>query len=98
MTESRLQHLIIGFLKDKGAYVIKTKPQPGIPVGCPDVIALYLDQWLAIEVKKDPKAPDRPGQKPTREFLRKNNYFVYRADPENWPTIKTELDDKFFCL
>lgn len=96
MTESRLQQTIIRFLKDHGCYVIKTKPQPGIPVGCPDIIGLYMDQWLAIEVKKSAKAADRPGQKPTREFLRQNNYFVYRADPENWAEIKEELIAKFF--
>lgn len=96
MTESRLQHLIIGFLKDNGCYVIKTRPQPGIPVGCPDIIGLYKDKWLAIEVKKSPKAPFRAGQEATLEFLGKNNIFVFVAHPENWPEIKTHLSKRFF--
>lgn len=94
--EGALQKKIIKWLKENGAYVIKTKPQPGTPVGCPDVIALYLDQWAALEVKKAANAKDQPGQKATQAFLRKNNYFVYRVHPDNWPEIKQELADKFF--
>lgn len=96
MTESRLQHLIVGWLKDQGAYVIKTKPQPGVPVGCPDIIGLYKSKWLAIEVKRSAKAPYRVGQEATLKHLNSQNWWVFTANPESWPEIKRTLAELFF--
>lgn len=97
MTESRLQHLIIGWLKDKGAYVIKTKPQPGTPTGCPDIIALFGDRWAAIEVKKSENASFRPGQKPTLAYLSAfNGWLVFVCYPDNWPDVKQQLGERLF--
>lgn len=95
--EKKLQSKIIKFLKDNGAYVLKTTPVPGIPVGCPDIIALYGNTFAAIEVKADPTSRYRPGQGETLDFLRRGSSFVYRADPTTWPGIKAELELLFFC-
>lgn len=91
MSEADLQAKIIKWLKAQGVYVIKTKPGPGTPVGCPDIIGLYKDLWLAIEVKKGEDAPFQPGQQYTLDLLRKMNPWVYVANPENWETIREEL-------
>lgn len=98
MTESRLQHLIIGWLKDMGAYVIKTKPQPGIPVGCPDIIAFYNGHTVFIEVKATSKSEYQNGQKATHDFLRQQNFEVFVAHSENWQEIKQILSKSFFHL
>lgn len=95
MTEAELQTQIIKWLKDRGCYVIKTRVLPGVPVGCPDIIALCGDKWLAIEVKKSAKAPFRPGQQATLQHLKKSNTFVYVAHPENWPIIRDEIVAQF---
>lgn len=93
--ESKLQSDIIRWLRDVGCYVIKTRPGPGMPVGCPDVIALYKDKWMAIEVKAKPKASFQPGQQMTIQRLLAGNIFVYVANPENWSIIKQEIIDGF---
>lgn len=94
--ERRLQTKIIRWLKGQGAYVIKTRPGAGTPVGCPDIIFLFKNRWGAIEVKADERARWQPGQKPTLLFLRGQNDFVYKVYPENWDEIKSELSSGFF--
>jgi Holliday junction resolvase len=93
--EAKLQSKIIRWLKDQGFYVIKTRPGPGMPVGCPDIIALYDNRWLAIEVKADIKSSFRVGQLQTLQHLKQDNRFVYVANPENWPGIRDEILAQF---
>lgn len=95
MTETQLQSDIAKWLRVHGVYVITTRVLPGVPVGCPDIIGLYQNKWLVIEVKKAPKAPFRPGQQATLLQLKKGNTFVYVANPENWLIIKQELSAQF---
>lgn len=95
MTEAQLQSKIISWLKDNGCYVIKTRVLPGVPVGCPDIIALYKDRWLGIEVKRAANAPFRQGQKATLSYLKNGNQFVYTANPENWDSIREEIVAQF---
>lgn len=80
--EARVQQKLIKFLKEQGCYVIKTKPGPGTPVGCPDVIALHEGAWFAFEVKAHSNSPWRPLQKPTLEKLA-NWGFAYAVYSEN---------------
>lgn len=96
MSEKKLQAKIIKWLKENGAYVIKTKPGPGTPVGCPDIIALYHFRYTVIEVKADPSAPYQPGQQATLKFLRQHNPHVYRVDPTTWPEVQELLLASFF--
>lgn len=91
MKESKLQTDIISWLKINQAYVIKTRPGPGTPVGCPDIIALYEDRWVAIEVKADEKSPFQPGQKLTLQKLKAWCPLTYVVYPDNWPQVKEEL-------
>lgn len=93
--EAKLQSDIIRFLKNHGAYVLNTRPTPGIPIGCPDIIFLYEGAWGAIEVKSSPKAPFRVGQEATLNHLASWS-FAFVVYPENWPEIRTELLRSFF--
>lgn len=94
--EKKLQAAIIKWLKDQGAYVIKVRAAPGVPVGCPDILALYEDRWAVIEVKADERANMQPGQQATLNFLRGYNPFVYKVWPEIWPAVKSQLSSDFF--
>lgn len=94
--EKRLQTKIIKWLKEQGAYVIKTRAAPGVPVGCPDIIFLYRDEWGAIEVKASPQAKFQAGQEATIEHLKTMSDFVYVVSPVNWGEVAADLEDLFF--
>lgn len=94
--EAKLQSKIIKWLKERGAYVIKTRPQPGTPTGCPDIIFLYGIHWGAIEVKADEKSPWQPGQQATLQHLKSMNIYVHRVDVSNWEIVRDELDALLF--
>lgn len=94
--EAKLQSSIIRYLKSKGAYVVKTKPGMGTPVGCPDIVFLYEGAWGVIEVKASPKARFQPGQQATIQKLADWSPFVFIAHPFSWPDIKDFLDKNFF--
>lgn len=96
MSEAAFQAKVIKWLKEQGAYVIKTKPGAGTPVGCPDVICLYASRWAAIECKASPSARFQPGQQLTIDRLRAGNAHVYVAYPENWDQVKNLLQNSFF--
>lgn len=91
-----MQSKIVKWLKERGCYVVKTRPGMGTPVGCPDIIFMYDDEWGAIEVKATEKAPYRVGQKETIQRLQNMSPFVYRACPENWADIRMLLEDELF--
>ena len=94
--EKKLQTEIIKWLRTNNVYVIKTAPGGGTPVGCPDIIGLYQDKWLAIEVKASDRSPYRPLQQATLQRLVTGNELVFVACPENWGLIKTHLQKYFF--
>lgn len=95
--EKKLQRQVIKFLKENGAYVIKTKPGMGTPVGCPDIIALYKTRWAAVEVKASASAPYRAGQLATLTHLRGwSNYSVCVVAPETFEDFKKSFMRYFF--
>lgn len=94
--EGKLQAQIIKWLKVHGAYVIKTKPGPGIPAGCPDIIFLLEGAWGALECKAASTSRYQPGQEATLKHLSAWSPFVWKAYPENWPLIQKELLAQFF--
>lgn len=89
-SEQRLQSKIITWLKANGFYVIKTSAIPGVPVGCPDVIALKNGYYFALEIKGSKNAVKQPLQQYTIDLLSKNGHawFVW---PENWLEIQEEI-------
>lgn len=91
--ESILQAKIRTYLKDKGCYVLKTRPDArgGAPTGCPDILFMLEGFWGAIEVKDSPAAPYRPLQKETLAQLDEWSW-ARRVDPFNWEEVKDELE------
>ena len=88
--EKKTQQRLTKFLRSKGFYVIKTRPGPGTPVGCPDVIALNEGLWVAFEVKASAKASFRPLQKETVKKF-KDWSFCWVVYPENIDEVIEEL-------
>lgn len=91
MKERALQSEIISWLKREGFYVIKPKPGPGVPVGCPDIIGLHRIGWVAIEVKASPTAKFQPGQELTLKRLTAMGHYVFVVHPENWQDVRFKL-------
>lgn len=89
--ESKTQKRLIDYLREKGCYVIKTKPGPGTPAGCPDVLALCEGFWAAFEVKASAKAPFQPLQKETMEKL-EGWSFARVVYPENFDEVIADLE------
>jgi Holliday junction resolvase len=94
--EKNLQTKIIKFLKEHHAYVIKTKPGLGTPVGCPDIIFLFEGAWGAVECKSGKSSPWQPGQEATLKKLNDWSPFVWKVYPENWLDIQKLLLKQFF--
>ena len=90
-SESNFQKKVALWLRQKGCYVLTTTVSSGIPVGCPDIIAL-LDGggWVALEIKKDAKSKFQPLQKITIDKL-DAMFYSKAVYPENWDEIKEEL-------
>lgn len=94
--EADLQAKITKYLRSKGCYVIKTTASPGVPRGCPDIIAFYDGCVIIIEVKASAKARFQPLQKTTLDKLEDWFKFVYVVHPDNWDEVKAELSKCVF--
>jgi len=91
MAESNFQTKVRTWLRQKGCYVLTITAHPGIPDGCPDVIALVNGGgWIALECKKDAKSKFQPLQKATIKKL-DDMYYSKAVWPENWGETKEEL-------
>lgn len=92
MSEQQLQSAIIKWLKSKGCYVIKAQAGPGVPVGCPDIIALIDGGgYIALEVKSSSSSKFQPLQKETIKKL-DSMYFCRAVWPDNWSLIRSEIE------
>lgn len=91
MSESNFQSKVVKWLRQKGCYVLTTTVHPGIPDGCPDIVALIDGGgWITLECKTSKDAKFQPLQKATIAKL--DRMFYSRAVwPENWEEIKREL-------
>jgi Holliday junction resolvase len=90
--ESNFQRKVVGWLRQKGCYVLTVSTVRGIPDGCPDIIALIDGGgWLALECKTSQKSKFQPLQKVTIQKL--NNMFYSRPIwPSIWDEVKKELE------
>lgn len=89
--EKDLQAKIIRKLKRKGAFVIKTQPGPGTPVGTADIFFCKEGFYGWIEVKRSKTAKFQPLQK---EFLSKMDEWSWArvVYPDNYDATMLELD------
>lgn len=90
--EAKTQARLIKYLRSKGAYVIKPRGGPGVPIGCPDVIFLHPALAGTIEVKATEKSPYRQNQKETLARIKAMGYYSNTAHANNIDEIEAELD------
>lgn len=89
--EKKVQDKIIKKLKEKKCYIIKTRPGPGTPKGCLDIIFLLEGFWGAIECKAH---ADSKWQQLQPETFKKFSEWSWArvAHTENVYEVIAELD------
>ena len=94
MLERDYQKKLVKKLKDifPGCIVVKNDAQ--LKQGIPDLLVLYHDKWVALEVKNSLTASHRPNQDQYVERMNEMSYasFIY---PENEEKIFSELKEVF---
>ena len=94
MLERDYQKKLVKKLKDifPGCIVIKNDAQ--LKQGIPDLLVLFNDKWVALEVKKSETASHRPNQDFNVDRMNEMSYaaFIY---PENEEKIFSELKEVF---
>jgi Holliday junction resolvase len=90
MSEATFQSDVAKWLRGRGGYVLIISPRPGIPDGCPDVVALFPKLWITLELKTSEHAKFQPLQEPTIAKLSKMGY-SRAVWPKNWEEVKKEL-------
>ena len=98
MLERDYQKKLVNKLKlyFPGCIVLKNDAQ--LKQGIPDLLVLYKDKWVGLEVKRSEDAPHRPNQDYNVDKMREMSYaaFIY---PENEEKIFSELKEVFnVCL
>ena len=94
MLERDYQKKLVQKLKKifPGCYVIKNDAQ--LKQGIPDLLVLYNNKWVALEVKQSETAHHQPNQDYHVERMNNMSYaaFIY---PENEEKIFSELKEVF---
>lgn len=94
MLERDYQKKLAKKLKDifPGCYVIKNDAQ--LKQGIPDLLVLYKNKWVALEVKQSETASHRPNQDYNVERMNEMSYaaFIY---PENEEKIFSQMKEVF---
>lgn len=94
MLERDYQKKLVKKLKDifPGCYVIKNDAQ--LKQGIPDLLVLYKNKWVALEVKQSAAAHHQPNQDYNVERMNEMSYaaFIY---PENEELIFSQLEEVF---
>jgi hypothetical protein len=92
--ENEYQKRLVKRLKTRfpGCYVIKNDAQ--LKQGIPDLLVLYNDKWVALEVKRSKTATHRPNQDYHVKRMNDMSYasFIF---PENEEQIFKELEEVF---
>ncbi len=94
MLERDYQKKLVQKLKKifPGCYVIKNDAQ--LKQGIPDLLILFKDKWVALEVKQSSTASHQPNQDYNVERMNKMSYasFIF---PENEEQVFAELKEVF---
>lgn len=94
MLERDYQRKLIKKLKDKfpGCLIVKNDAQ--LKQGIPDLLILYKDKWVALEVKVSATAHHQPNQDIYVERMNEMSYasFIF---PENEEQVFKELEEVF---
>ena len=93
--EKDFQHFVIKILKAKfpEGYILKN--DASYVQGIPDIIMLYENKWIALEIKRSCKSSKRPNQEYHVNKMNAMSFsrFVY---PENFDEVIKEISD-FLC-
>ena len=96
MLERDYQKKLVKKLEDifPGCIVLKNDAQ--LKQGIPDLLVLYKNKWVALEVKQSALASHRPNQDLKVERMNEMSYasFIF---PENEEQVFTEMME-VFCL
>lgn len=94
MLERDYQKKLVKKLKETfpGCIVLKNDAQ--LKQGIPDLLILFKDKWVALEVKKSETAKHRPNQDWKVEHMNEMSYasFIY---PENEEQVFKEMKEVF---
>ena len=94
MLERDYQRKLIKKLKEKfpGCIVVKNDAQ--LKQGIPDLLILFKDKWVALEVKNSSNASHQPNQDGYVERMNDMSYasFIF---PENEEEVFKELEEVF---
>lgn len=94
MLERDYQKKLVKKLQDvfPGCIVLKNDAQ--LKQGIPDLLVLYNDKWVALEVKKSENTSHRPNQDLKVQKMNEMSYaaFIY---PENEEKIFSEMKEVF---
>ena len=94
MLERDYQKKLVKKLKDifPGCIVLKNDAQ--LKQGIPDLLVLYKNKWVALEVKQSATAHHQPNQDYNVERMNEMSYaaFIY---PENEEKIFSQLEEVF---
>lgn len=94
MLESYYQKKLVKKLTNTFPGCIVLKNDAKLKQGIPDLLVLYKDKWVALEVKQSETATHRPNQDYKVERMNEMSYasFIY---PENEEKIFSELREVF---
>jgi hypothetical protein len=95
MNENEFQAWLIKELKRRYSGCIVLKTDPTYIQGLPDLLILYKDQWVALEVKRSEKAKRQPNQEYYVGLMDAMSmaFFIY---PENVDDVLADIDCYFF--
>lgn len=95
MRENEYQSKIIKRLKKDFPGCVVLKNDPNYIQGIPDLIMLYGDRWVALEVKANNRARHQPNQD---YYILKMNEMSYAAFiyPENEEDVFNELQSTLY--
>ena len=94
MLERDYQRKLVKKLKEKlpGCIVVKNDAQ--LKQGIPDLLILFKDKWVALEVKNSSNASHQPNQDGYVERMNSMSYAAF-IFPENEEEVFKELEEVF---
>lgn len=95
MRENEYQSRLIKRIKQKFPGCVVIKNDPTYIQGFPDILILFRDRWVALEVKRSKTASKQPNQDYYISLLDSMSYasFIF---PENEEVVLDEISKSFY--
>ena len=91
MNEAQFKTAMIKWLKDNGAYAVRTVTGGAQVVGTPDLLVCWRGWFVGLEAKRSAREKATPWQLRRLEEIKAAGGLAWVAFPENWPDIKAAL-------